>query len=110
MAQSLSDLAAADAVVAGTAAAATVVSEVVSLGRAGLNATGELLGPSGSVFGRTRLGGSSIFNINSNDLLRIGWGWKGGAQTGTNVFRISGQWIEQLGVKSGHIDLWTMGP
>ena len=67
----------------------------------------EELGPAGSVFGRTRLGGSSWVNINANDALRVGWGWIGDAKTGTNVFRISGDWVRQIGVKSGHIDLFT---
>ncbi len=65
------------------------------------------LGPGGSIFGRARQGGSSLFDINANDSLRIGWGWKGGQTTGTNVFRISGDWVKAIGVKSGHIDLFT---
>lgn len=64
-------------------------------------------GPSRSIFGRERLGGSSLFNINSNDVLRIGWGWRGSATTGTHVFRISGDWVRRIGVESGHIDLFT---
>ena len=65
------------------------------------------LGPAGSIFGRTELGGSSLLGINSNSALRIGWGWKGTSTNGTTVFRISGKWVKRLGVKSGHIDLFT---
>ncbi|NFV79190.1 hypothetical protein, partial [Magnetospirillum aberrantis] len=71
---------------------------------------GKTLGPSGQIFGRARLGGSSLFGINSNDALRIGWGWKGSATSGTEVFRVSGDWVRALGVKSGHIDLLTRKP
>jgi hypothetical protein len=84
------------------------------LAGAGLKSLGplvqEALGPADSIFGRTKLGGSSVLNINANDALRIGWGWKGGAQTGTDVFRISGDWVRAIGVKSGHIDLFTLTP
>src|SRR6185312_10397968 len=55
--------------------------------------------PSGFIFGRSRLGGSSLLNINANDLLRVGWGWRGSATAGENVFRISGDWVENMGVK-----------
>jgi hypothetical protein len=50
----------------------------------------DALGPSGDIFGRARLGESSLFDINANSFLRIGWGWSGSASEGTNVFRISG--------------------
>lgn len=63
------------------------------------------LGPRGNIFGRKYLGGRSVFNINSNPRLRIGWGWSGTSQNGSHVFRISGPVIKKLGVKSGHIDL-----
>jgi RHS repeat-associated protein len=66
------------------------------------------LGPYGPIFGRTRLGGSSIGQINSHDAFRIGWGWKGTFSNGEHVFRISGDWITALGIKSGHIDLLTL--
>ena len=67
----------------------------------------QALGPYGNIFGRARLGGSSIFGISSNAFLRIGWGWPGSATEGTNVFRISGDFIDWLGIESGHIDLFT---
>nr|WP_245559086.1 RHS repeat-associated core domain-containing protein [Arenimonas oryziterrae] len=67
--------------------------------------TSPTFGPAGTVFGRSRLGGSSLFNINANNTLRIGWGWKGAAQTGTHVFRIAGKVVEKI-KQSGHIDLW----
>jgi len=76
----------------------------------GAKSVARFLGPAGKVFGRARLGGSSLFRLNSNNVLRIGWGWKGSAATGQHVFRISGEWIEKLGVKSGHIDLFTLAP
>ena len=75
--------------------------------RTAASAVGRALGPSGNIFGRARLGGSSVFGINSNSFLRIGWGWVGSATDGTNVFRISGSFIDWLGVESGHIDLFT---
>jgi RHS repeat-associated protein len=75
--------------------------------RTAASAVGRALGPSGNIFGRARLGGSSVFGINSNSVLRIGWGWVGSATDGTNVFRISGSFIDWLGVESGHIDLFT---
>lgn len=65
------------------------------------------LGPEGSIFGRASRGGDSLFGINTGDALRIGWGWKGSATAGEDVFRISGDWIESLGVKSGHIDIYS---
>lgn len=77
---------------------------------AALSAIGGELGPAGSIFGRTRLGGSSLFGINSNALLRIGWGWSGTAADGVNVFRISGNWVKAIGVSSGHIDLFSYTP
>lgn len=43
-----------------------------------------LLGPAGPVFGR---GGRGL--LNSNDFIRIGYGWSGSAQTGSQVFRIA---------------------
>jgi RHS repeat-associated protein len=67
----------------------------------------DALGPSGYVFGRTSWGGTSIFGINSYSVLRIGWGWTGTATQGTSVFRLSGAFIDWLGVESGHIDLFT---
>jgi RHS repeat-associated protein len=67
----------------------------------------DAFGPGGSIFGRARMGGSSLLNINANDLLRIGWGWKGSATAGEDVFRLSGDWVESWGVKSGHIDVWS---
>ncbi len=78
--------------------------------RSSASAAARALGPSGNIFGRARLGGSSIFGINSNQFLRIGWGWVGSATEGTNVFRISGDFIDWLGVESGHIDLFTWPP
>jgi hypothetical protein len=72
---------------------------------------GDLLGPSGSVFGRTRLGGSSLLNINNNESLRIGWSGVGDYNTGTNVFRISGDWLDAVtGVENSHIDLFKASP
>jgi hypothetical protein len=73
-------------------------------------ALADALGPSGDIFGRARLGGSSLFDINANSFLRIGWGWSGSASEGTNVFRISGSFIDWLGVESGHIDLFSITP
>jgi len=73
----------------------------------GASSVGQALGPTGPIFGRTALGGSSIFGINSNSALRIGWGWKGTSTAGTNVFRISGRWVKSLGVRSGHVDLFA---
>lgn len=43
-----------------------------------------LLGDSGPIFGRNKLG-----VLNRNDVVRIGWGWKGPAQGGHEVFRIA---------------------
>lgn len=62
------------------------------------------------IFGRTRLGGSSLFGINSNSVLRIGWGWQGTSTEVVHVFRISGDFVKWLGVESGHIDLFTLTP
>jgi RHS repeat-associated protein len=76
----------------------------------GSKAVAKALGPAGNIFGRTRLGGSSLFGINSNAVLRIGWGWDGTSTAGANVFRISGSWIRALGIRSGHIDLFTLAP
>jgi hypothetical protein len=84
-----------------------VVEAAAGVARTAVAAVSDALGPSGSVFGRARLGGSSVFGINSNSFLRIGWGWVGSATDGTNVFRISGDFIDWLGVESGHIDLFT---
>jgi RHS repeat-associated protein len=64
----------------------------------------EALGPAGNIFGRTRLGGSSAFEVNSNSVLRIGWGWEGTSTAGVDTFRLSGTLIERF-VESGHIDL-----
>ena len=80
---------------------------MAALGEMSWPVIAEQLGPAGSIFGRERLGGTSLFNINANDSLRIGWGWIGDAKTGTNVFRISGKWVQQIGIKSGHIDFFT---
>jgi hypothetical protein len=84
-----------------------VVEAAAGAARTAVAAVSDVLGPSGSVFGRARLGGSSVFGINSNSFLRIGWGWAGSATDGTNVFRISGDFIDWLGVESGHIELFT---
>jgi RHS repeat-associated protein len=73
-------------------------------------ALADALGPSGDIFGRVRLGGSSVLDINANSFLRIGWGWSGSATEGTNVFRISGSFIDWLGIESGHIDLFSIAP
>lgn len=59
-------------------------------------------GPSGPIFGRKGMGGRSLI---TGDALRVGWGWKGSRTTGKHVFRVSGEWVEALGVKSGHIDI-----
>jgi hypothetical protein len=68
---------------------------------------GEALGPTGNIFGRARLGGSSVFGINSNSFLRIGWGWMGSATEGTNVFRMSGDFVDWLLDEEGsHINLF----
>lgn len=93
-------------------AVATVVTTIggEALAAKTLTKLAEALGPAGNIFSRERLGGSSILNINHNDSLRIGWGWIGSARSGQHVFRISGEWVERLGVKSGHIDLFTMKP
>jgi RHS repeat-associated protein len=82
--------------------------EGAALIRGGLAITKNFLGPRGPVIGRARLGGSSVLGINSNNILRFGWGWKGGAQTGSHVLRISGDWVRAAGVKSGHIDLLSL--
>jgi RHS repeat-associated protein len=67
----------------------------------------KLLGPGGRIIGNSFNGGSSILRINSNPVLRIGWGWKGTRSTGNYVFRISGNWIEAIRPSTGHIDLWV---
>jgi hypothetical protein len=73
----------------------------------GLTAIAPELGPRGSIIGRTRLGGSSILNINSNDYLRFGWGWVGTASNGQNVLRISGDFLDWVtGEEGTHINLW----
>jgi len=57
-------------------------------------------GPAESVlFGRARLGMPGLFN--SNQWLRIGWGWKAVDDYVGNVFRIGGRLIG-----GRHIDLW----
>jgi hypothetical protein len=71
-------------------------------------AISEELGPTGSIFGRTRLGGSSIFRINGpgNDALRFGWGWRATAARGTPVFRIAGDVLFKVtGLR--HFDLFV---
>jgi hypothetical protein len=45
---------------------------------------GPLFGPQGPLFGR---GGSAFFN--GNDYVRVGWGWKGPAIGGKEVFRLA---------------------
>ncbi len=71
---------------------------------AAVAATRSFLGPTGPVFGRQALGGSSMLGINSNAWLRVGWGWRGTALEGQHVFRFSGKLVEPF-VRSGHIDL-----
>jgi hypothetical protein len=67
----------------------------------------DALGPSGYIFGRTSWGGTSIFGINNNGFLRIGWGWTGSAAEGSSVFRISGDFLDWLaGQARSHIDLY----
>ena len=75
--------------------------------RAASPVVARFLGPSGPIFGRTKVGGSSLLGINSNSTLRVGWGWKGTSTNGTNVFRISGKLVKELGVENGHIDIFT---
>lgn len=41
--------------------------------------------------------------LNSNDILRTGWGWKGSATAGREVFRIG------IGKSRWHIDIWESG-
>jgi hypothetical protein len=68
----------------------------------------QALSPWGTVFGRSRLGGSSIFNINGGKNVRFGWGFN--AKIDAQVFRLSGKWPDALtGVKKSHIDFfrWT---
>jgi hypothetical protein len=74
-------------------------------------AIGEAFGPRGFVIGRAKLGGSSFFNINDNDVFRFGWNWKGSASNGWPVVRLSSKYIADiksflgLGVNP-HIDIW----
>ena len=89
-------------------AAATGAAGTLALGRLrDAIVASEAFGPTGSIFGRASRGGSSILDINANDSLRVGWGWKGSATAGEDVFRISGDWIRALGIRSGHIDIWS---
>jgi RHS repeat-associated protein len=66
------------------------------------------LGPSGPIIGRKLEGGSSLFNLNANRSLRVGWGWKGTSANGNRVLRISGEWLDKVSQQKGfHIDLWV---
>ena len=66
------------------------------------------LGPSGPIIGRKLEGGSSLFNLNANRSLRVGWGWKGTSTNGNRVLRISGEWLDKVSQQKGfHIDLWV---
>jgi RHS repeat-associated protein len=69
-----------------------------------------LLGPSGGIFGRARMGGSGV--INNNGVLRLGWGYRrlGGRGSGEHVFRLSADWLRFFGVKSGHVDFFVVPP
>lgn len=68
------------------------------------------LGPAGHIFGRQAMGGRSVLGINNNAFLRVGWGWKGSRTTGQHVFRISSDWLKKVGVKDGHLDLFSLPP
>lgn len=94
----------------GAAAGAMDAAAATIIGGTTLPVLADALGPAGSVFGRAKLGGSSIGDINANNSLRIGWGWSGTQAEGTNVFRLSGNWVDSLmGAKNSHIDLFTWG-
>lgn len=68
------------------------------------------LGPSGNIFGRARLGGSSLFRINANNALRIGWRWRGSAVDGQSMFGISGDILDFItGMAGSHVDLFSIG-
>jgi len=53
----------------------------------------------------TKLFAKNTGLLNNNPVLRMGWGWKGTAKSGKDVFRIAwgkkGSWLH------GHLDLWT---
>lgn len=59
------------------------------------------IGKTSRLFGRGGKGGGGLFNRN---VLRIGWGWKGTAQSGQDTFRIG------IGHQKWHVEIWEVGP
>lgn len=70
----------------------------------GLNAArfrdSRLLGKSSALFGRGGKAGGGALN---HTIVRIGWGWKGSAKAGQDVFRIG------IGNRRWHIEIWEVG-
>ena len=89
----------ATAVAAGPKAATTTANVV---GKAA-NASKGALGKHGALFGRGGNSGGGFFN--SNNVLRVGYGWKGGAKTGNDVFRVA--WGQKGSKFHGHVVLHT---
>lgn len=81
--------------------------KIARVGRGAVTAGGKLLGPTGPVIGRQRLGGSSLLNINSNPNFRVGWGYR--ASTNNQVLRFGGDWVRCVTGRS-HIDLPITAP
>jgi RHS repeat-associated protein len=81
--------------------------KITRLGKSVVAAGGKLLGPTGPVIGRQRLGGGSLFNINNNPYLRFGWGYR--QSTDDQVIRFSGRYVEQVTGQT-HIDTWITTP
>lgn len=65
--------------------------------------TSSIFGKYGALFGRGGQAGGGFFN--SNNYLRIGYGWQGSGRTGSDVFRIA--WGQSGQPGSGHIVLYT---
>jgi hypothetical protein len=88
---------------AGQQASKAVKSYFSLAGMSGSTAVGTCAAPVGytSLFGR---GGTGL--LNSNSILRLGWGWRGSSTQGQNVFRLAwgskGSWFH------GHFDLWPL--
>jgi hypothetical protein len=74
------------------------------LGSVGGAVIGDLAqGPTDSILFGTRYQGNAAL-LNSNDSLRIGWSYI--SADDAYVFRIGGDWLENLGFENPHINLW----
>lgn len=74
---------------------------------AGVGQQAARLRDSATLGGSSRLFGRGAGLLNSNNVVRAGWGWKGSHATGQDVFRLV------VGNKDGpihwHLDVWEVG-